>query len=129
MELKENIAGLAHFGLYVKDMAACKKFYTEVLGFETAFETDPASGLWLCFLRKGDCEVELVNKPDAALSDGHFNHLCLKVKDIEAAVAALKKVGVETEFPIRTMSGVYHGIKMVMFRGPAGEHLEFNEFL
>ena len=33
-----NIEGLAHIGIYVKNMEASKKFYCGVLGFEIVFE-------------------------------------------------------------------------------------------
>ena len=124
----ETICGLAHFGLYVSDMEVSKKFYTDILGFQFAFETNQEGGPHLCFLRNGNCEIELIARSGAELSDGHFDHLCLRVTDIEAAVAHLAVHGIPTEFPIREMPQVYQGIKMVMFRGPDGEHLEFNEF-
>ena len=34
----KRIKGLAHIGLYVKDIERTKKFYAEMLGFVTYFE-------------------------------------------------------------------------------------------
>ncbi|MBR6816806.1 MAG: VOC family protein [Clostridia bacterium] len=127
--MNNNICGLAHFGLYVRNIEVSKAFYTGILGFTITHET-AKNGLHLCFLRNGDCEIELVAKPDQpARTDGYFDHLCLRVQDIDAAVAHLRANGIEPEFAVRDMPQVYNGIKMVMFRGPDGEHLEFNQFL
>jgi catechol 2,3-dioxygenase-like lactoylglutathione lyase family enzyme len=120
---------LAHFGLYVKDIEVSKKFYIDVLGFKFRFETGPESRVKLCFLDSGNCEIELIERPDRSPEDGHFDHLCLKVDDIEEAVRNLKAHGVEVTGEITTMPHVFNGIKNVFFRGPDGERLEFNEFL
>ncbi|MBR3296089.1 MAG: VOC family protein [Clostridia bacterium] len=120
---------LAHFGLYVKDMEVSKRFYMEVLGFEFKFETGPESKVKLCFLTSGSCEIELIEKKDLTREDGLFDHLCLRVDDIEKAVEDLKKHGVEITGEITTMPHVFNGIKNIFFRGPDGERLEFNEFL
>ena len=118
--------GLAHFGLYVENIEVSKKFYTEVLEFEPVFET--SEGTHLCFLRNGACELELIERPGQVRPDGHFDHLCLRVDDIAVAAAHLEACGVPMEFAVRDMPQIYRGIKMVMFRGPDGEHLELNEF-
>lgn len=126
-----NITGLSHFGLYIKDMAVSKAFYTEHLGFAVTCQTQTDDGTRLCFLRNGDCEIELVqsaNRP-APTVDGHFDHVSLRVRDIEQAVRDLKSAGIEPESDVRTLPGVHSGVKLVMFRGPDGEHLEFNQFL
>ena len=120
---------LAHVGIYVKDMEVSKKFYMEVLGFEFEFETDPAKGVHLCFLKNGTCKIELIEKPEFVKEDGHIDHLCIKVDDIKEAVENLKKHNVEISGEIMTMPQVFNGIKNIFFRGPDGERLEFNEFL
>lgn len=124
-----NVNGLAHIGLHVSSIARSKAFYTEVLGFAVDFETVTAGGTALCFIKNNDCMIELIEQPDLHHADGFFEHVALKVENIEAAVATLKSHGYETEFEIREMPMIYNGIKMVMFRGPDGERLEFNQFL
>ena len=83
----------------------------------------------LLFLKTGDLTVELIEQPNKVRTDGPVDHICIKVDDIEAAVANLKENGIEPEGEIRVMPGIYNGIKNVFFRGPDGERLEFNEFL
>ncbi len=121
--------GMAHIGIYVKDMDISRAFYENVLGFERDFETDPAKMIHLLFLKTGDLTVELIEQPNKVRTDGPVDHICIKVDDIEAAVANLKENGIEPEGEIRVMPGIYNGIKNVFFRGPDGERLEFNEFL
>ena len=70
----------------------------------------------------------MIERPGQVRPDGHFDHLCLRVDDIAAAAAHLEACGVPMEFAVRDMPQIYRGIKMVMFRGPDGEHLELNEF-
>lgn len=124
-----NINDLAHIGLYVRSVAESLKFYTEVLGFKKDFETPSDMALHLCFISNGNCRIELIEKGDREYVDGHINHICLKVDDIEAAVKSLAEKGIEIEGEIRSMPQVYNGIKLCFFRGPDGEHLEFNQFL
>ncbi len=126
--MEKNIVGLAHIGLYVRDIEVSKKFYTTLLGFEVACETKLGNGLRLCFLKNGSCEIELVEKPAEERTDGHFDHVALRVNDIEQAVKALQAAGIQTEFGIHELPTVYNGIKNAMFRGPDHEHIEFNEF-
>ena len=126
---KEIIGGLAHIGLYVKDVEISKKFYIDVLGFDLKADVKTDSGTKLCFLANGTCEIELIEQPTMENVDGYFNHVALRVDDIERAVGHMIAAGYEMEHEIREMPMIYSGIKMVMFRGPDGERLEFNEFL
>ena len=129
--MADSVLGLGHIGLPVRDLEKSRAFYTQVLGFRTTCTASLENGTVLCFLRKGDCELELIARPQGSpsLEDGHFEHLCLKVADIEEAVAHLKSHGVDTEGPITELAGVYQGIRLAFFRGPDGECLEFNQFL
>lgn len=126
---KNSIAGLAHIGLYVKNIDVSKKFYIDVLGFDLLLDVKTDSGTKLCFLKNGTCEIELIEQPGLENTDGYFNHVALKVDDIQKAVAHINAAGYATEHEIRTMPMIFNGIKMVMFRGPDNERLEFNEFL
>ena len=120
---------LAHFGLYVKDPEVSKQFYMDVLGFKLIYETDPDMETKLIFLQSNDCIIELIGNKGGDRIDGYFDHLCLKVDDIEKAVEDLKAKGVEIEGEIHTSRRVLGGTKNVFFRGPDGEHLEIHQFL
>ncbi len=125
---KANVLGLSHFGLYIKDLEVSKKFYTEILGFEITCETVFEDGTKICFVRKGDCEIEVVQQPVwEDRKDGLFDHLAMKVDDIEAAKADLESKGIVFEHEIKIAKSVYNGVKYTMFRGPDGEHLEFSQ--
>lgn len=127
--MSQPILGLSHIGLHVRDLERSKKFYTELLGFAVACTAPLENGTVLCFLRNGDCEIELIAKPDyAPQQDGHFEHLCLKTADLDAAIAYLCAHGVQMEGAPRSIPNVYHGVRLAFFRGPDGELLELNEF-
>ena len=122
--------GLGHIGLHVRDLEASKKFYTQLLGFSVTCTAPLENGTVLCFLRNGDCEIELISKPCyAPLQDGHFEHLCLKVADIDAAIAHLQSHGIQMEGPVAAIPNVYNGVRLAFFRGPDGEHLELNQLI
>lgn len=126
--MNQPVLGLGHIGLPVRNLEVSKKFYTEVLGFSVTCIAPLEGGTTLCFLRNGDCEIELIAKPDyAPRTDGYFEHLCLKVSDIDAAIAHLARHGVQTEGPVGQIPNVYQGVKLAFFRGPDGERLELNE--
>ena len=125
----QPIIGLSHIGLHVRDLERSKKFYMEVLGFSNTCTAPLENGTVLCFLRNGDCEIELIAKSNyQPRQDGHFEHLCLKTTDLDAAIAHLCAQGVQMEGPSRSIPNVYHGIRLAFFRGPDGELLELNEF-
>lgn len=127
--MSQPILGLSHIGLHVRNLERSKKFYTELLGFAVACTAPLENGTVLCFLRNGDCEIELIAKPDyAPRQDGHFEHLCLKTADLDAAIAHLCAHGVQMEGAPRSIPNVYHGVRLAFFRGPDGELLELNEF-
>lgn len=127
--MSQPILGLSHIGLHVRDLERSKKFYTELLGFAVACTVPLENGTVLCFLRNGDCEIELIAKPDyAPRQDGHFEHLCLKTADLDAAIAHLYAHGIQIEGAPRSIPNVYHGVRLAFFRGPDGELLELNEF-
>lgn len=126
------IKGLAHIGVFVKDLEVSKKFYTETLGFEAPCElTNEADGAKICFVRRGDCHLELVEFPEyREKADGFVDHIAMLTDDIEGEVNALREKGVafETEEPV-FLEKVYRGCRYILFRGPDGEHLELDEML
>lgn len=127
--MNQSVLGLSHIGLHVRNLERSKKFYTGILGFAITCTAPLENGTVLCFLRNGDCEIELIAKPDyQQRQDGHFEHLCLKTADLDAAIAHLGAHGIPMEGPARSISNVYHGVRLAFFRGPDGELLELNEF-
>ena len=62
--MNQSVLGLSHIGLHVRNLERSKKFYTEILGFAITCTAPLENGTVLCFLRNGDCEIELIAKPD-----------------------------------------------------------------
>ena len=131
-----RIKGLAHIGLYVKDIERTKKFYAEMLGFVTYFECvseSPDGDILVAFARNGDCVLELVQLPvPVQRSDGWFEHLALKVSNIEEVKKERESKGIVfDEEEITHAKHVFppKGSKWILFRGPDNEHIELNELM
>lgn len=130
----DNCRGLAHVGFFVKDINRSKKFYEDILGFETFFErSEPVEGggeARIAFLRLGDLVFEMICVPGVSFpADGCFQHLAIKVDNIEDATAKLDKMGIKHEELVYSEVTLKNGSKWVNFLGPDGEHLEFNQVL
>ena len=130
------IVGLAHVGLYVADIEKTKKFYTEKLNFEVYHEcvsNSPDGDIRVAFARNGDCILELVQlATKEKRNDGFFDHVALKVVNIEKVKKELTEKGIEFEEDEITFAPhVFppNGSKWILFRGPDGEHIEINEIL
>ena len=106
-----------HIGLRVKDYEATMDFYNKGLGFEEVFtfkkeklykmleeagntvpDKSDADDIWLTYLRiKNEQYLELFPVPREEVSqfnDQSFFHFSLQVDDINAAVAELRKRGI-----------------------------------
>lgn len=127
--------GLAHVGLFVKDLEVSKKYYCEKLEFSVIHENKVVEGkdvTKVAFLKAGDCIIEMVQLPQyVKRPDGLFDHLAFKVKNIEEVAEKLKSKGIDFETPDVTFAPDFYdnGNKWIMFRGPDHERLEFNEIL
>jgi len=122
-----KIVGLHHIGLFIKDRERSKKFYNEVLGFSCEFEFVAPDGAKIAFIRNGDCVIELVEFPEPQDNvDGWFNHVAMRVENIDEVVAELKEHGIEfdSEEIVDNPGCFPNGSKYILFRGPDGEHLE-----
>ena len=126
-----NISGVAHIGLYIKDVERSKKFYTEVLGFETICEFVSLEGNKMAFVKSGNLIIELIqHKVWMDRKGGLFDHIAMEVENIEETSEKLKKLGIEFEADIYFDDLVFdQGVKYQAFRGPDGEHLEIYQTL
>ena len=92
--------GIAHLAVTAKDMEKSLDFYTNALGLKKVFEiTRPETGEpWIIYLHlAGRQFVELFyngnkDNPWQAGVRG-FNHICIEVDDINAAVEKITKAG------------------------------------
>ncbi len=99
-----------HVAIAVKDLDAALDFYRDALGLEVADRREvPAEGVEIAFLPMGESEIELLRPLDEGNSIGRFiakrgegiHHICLRVDDIEAAVARLEAAGARMATEIR----------------------------
>lgn len=94
--------GIDHIGIAVNDLAAAEATYRDVLGFTLeGGEELPARGLSVRFVQTGDSRLELIAPTRAGSEVSSFlerrgegiHHICLRVDDIEQALAAMKARG------------------------------------
>lgn len=97
------VGKIDHIGIAVKDMAAAKSFYEQVLGLKvTAEEVVEEQKVKVAFIPTGDSEVELL---ESTTEDGPIaryiekngegiQHIAFRVENLEEKLAALKAAGV-----------------------------------
>lgn len=93
-------ARLAHVGIAVTDLAAAAAFYRDVLGLEPA-PPEQADGATIIAFHFGGSDIELLTSADPATPIGKFlarrgpgiHHVCLRVPDLEAALARCRAAG------------------------------------
>jgi methylmalonyl-CoA/ethylmalonyl-CoA epimerase len=131
-------ATIDHIGIAVSDLGDSLAFFRDAIGLELEPAEDvPSQRVRAHFLPAGQASVELVeptadDSPIArfvAKRGPGLHHLCLRVEDINAALAELKGKGVrlidETPRP-----GAHHSL--VAFIHPASTHgvlVELKEYL
>lgn len=126
-----NAKGLAHVGFFVDDLEKSLKFYTEVLGFSHDYSWD-VPGIKVALLHLGDCGLEMLQHTEKhEFSEGRYNHLALRVDDIEAVWKDLNAKGVvfETEEIIVDPSWGPTGARYILFPGPDGERIEIAQVM
>ena len=85
-----KIEGLAHLGFFVDDMDRSIQFYTDVLGFSLRCRWE-VPGVKAALLDLGDCCLEMMQYIEKhEFSTGRYDHLALRVTDIEAVWNDLK---------------------------------------
>ncbi|MDO4633700.1 MAG: VOC family protein [Eubacteriales bacterium] len=129
--MKGNIKAYAHVGLYIKDVEASKKFYSDIMGFECVCEFTNGTGDRLAFMKSNDLIIELIqHKVWMDRKDGLFDHIAMLVDDIEETSAKLAAKGIVFEDDIYFDVNVFDkGVKYQAFRGPDGEHLEIYQIM
>lgn len=113
---------LAHFELFVRDLAQMERFYTEALGFEV---TDRGTGTGgLVFLSRNPAEHhQLVLNPDAARrTDGSpLDHISFRV----GSLADLRRFHAALDGVAGDLQTVSHGNAWsIYFRDPEDNRLE-----
>ena len=129
-----RINGLAHIGLFTKDIQKSQAFY-EMLGgrcYTKGEVLKPNGVTQLAMIRLGDFNLELIQPGDGVIPEGVegiWPHIALEVERIEEVVEELKEAGVDT-FCTETINhnpNLFGGIKNIFFFGPNGEKIELLE--
>jgi lactoylglutathione lyase len=95
----KNVKSIGHVAVSTRDIDRSLDFYVNKLGFPEMFRLERDGRLWIVYLRITDTQfIELF--PDGVgdiappFANIGFNHLCLEVDDIDAAIKELTDRGV-----------------------------------
>src|SRR3984957_14833981 len=123
------IVGVAHIGLRTDDLAAARKFYTGVLGFQEPFSLDkrPAegNGPLLTYFKANDHQyIELFPELTDPKMD-RLSHISFETTDAEQMRAYLASRGVKVPEKLEPMLDGNRGFDV---NDPDGHDVEFVEF-
>jgi len=110
--------GVHHVSINVRDAAEGVAFYTEVLGL-TLRDDRPDFRFGGAWLDIGSQQVHLI---EAEVPVDCGQHVAIWIADIDAAVAALRKRGVEVSDPKPVASS-----RQCFLRDPSGNLIELHE--
>ncbi len=92
---RPKLLGVAHYSIFVSDLAKARDFYENFLGYQEAFTLPKPDGtVQMAFVKINDHQwVELVNQPNKG--EGQLNHLGLYTGDVEQMRRYLASRGVK----------------------------------
>lgn len=143
-----EVLSTGHTGITVSDLDRSVRFYRDVLGYEVSVPVQVSGPLFekvtgvpgcvidVAFARGAGHTLELLCyrrpaglRPSTLRAcDPGFWHLCLKVRDIERVVQAIRAGGFEPLSDIQTAAeGPVAGLRVVYARDPDGVVLELIE--
>ena len=125
---------IAHVGVAVPDLEAALGFYRDVLGLEPG-APEVADGATIVSLRLGDSDVELLSPRNADGPVARFlarrgpgiHHICYRVADLDAALAACRTAGYQLIDEIPRTGAGGRRIAFVHPRATGGILLELTE--
>ena len=123
------IVGVAHIGLRTDDLAAARKFYTGILGFQEPFSLDKAAGegtgLLLTYFKVNDHQyIEMFPELTDPKMD-RLSHISFETTDAEQMRAYLASRGVRVPEKLEPMQDGNRGFDV---KDPDGHDVEFVEF-
>ena len=121
-----------HVSLNCRDVAAQEGFYAKHFGFQRARTFRPGKPNQIVILKLGSVRLELypsdstkVDQKGGEQSVG-FKHLAFDAPKLEPCIESLRADGVEPD-PITDISHHISGCRVVFFRDPEGNLIEFME--
>lgn len=131
--MNKHYKGLGHIAVMTNDMAASIAFYEKIGGElqQQAAITTPDGDKLLALVGYGGFTLELIQPPVAAeYVEGAVPHFAVYVDDLDAAVAELEKLGVDTFMgPKKVLPDLFGGLQNRFFTGPSGEEIELLQML
>ena len=134
----DNITGFQHLGLPVTDIEKSKAFYTR-LGFSEVMHRElprDDGAVRVVMMALNGFVLELYQLIGQELEEirnrqhGHIDHFALDVRDIGAALAAVRSAGLETLEPEPVFLPFWDkGVYYFNILGPDGERIEFNQMV
>ena len=99
---RPKLLGVAHYSIFVSDLAKARAFYEDFLGYEESFTLPkPDGSVQMAFVKINDTQyLELVNTPNKG--EGQLNHLGLYTDDVEQMRRYLASRGIKSPAAVTT---------------------------
>ena len=124
------IVGVAHIGLRTDDIAAARRFYGGVLGFQEPFSLDKlpedGTGLLLTYFKVNDHQYIEVFPELKDPKQDRLSHISFETTDIDALHAYLKSRGVKVPEKLEPMQDGNRGFNVT---DPDGHDVEFIQYM
>lgn len=123
---RPKILGVAHYAIYVSDLAKARAFYEDFLGYQVAFSVPkPDGSVDIAYVKINDHQwLELVNEPTHG--EGQLVNLALYTNNVEQMQRYLSSRGVKVQDHVMRDPA---GDKMISVVDPDGYTLEFIEYM
>ena len=121
-----------HVSLNCRDVAAQERFYVKYFGFQRSRTFRPGKPNQFVMLKLGSVRLELYpsDSVNADQKGGEqpvgFKHLAFDASQLEPVIESLRADGIEPD-PIVDLSKHIAGCRVVFFRDPEGNLIEFLE--
>lgn len=137
--IRPRILGIAHIALFAKDVAASRRFYTGLLGYQEAFDLkQPDGSLSLTFFKINERQyIELF--PEREPDSDRLNHIALEVDNAEAMRVLMAAHGIpvpasvpkgrtrNSNFTVKDPDG--HGVEIVQYEPDSASSQARGKFL
>jgi glyoxylase I family protein len=121
-----------HVSLNCRNVAAQERFYVKHFGFQRSRIFNVGKPDQFVMLKLGPVRLELYPSDTANFDQKGgeqgvgFKHLSFDVPKLESAIEPLRADGIEPD-PIQDVGEVIPGLRVVFFRDPEGNIIEFIE--
>ena len=131
-----DLQGLAHIAIYTTDLEASIAWYAKLGAecYDRGEVAKPTGINQLAMVRLAGLDLELIQPGDGTpvvAEGGVIPHFALAAGDLDAAIAALRAVGVDsfrTAQPVE-LPTLFGGLRNIFLTGPSGELIELLQHL